>query len=185
MILKFTFAVLTAAQMLGWITYARASDPAVSAAPPATPPPPNSLTIVRRALREFDRFLDHHPLLETRLRINSHLVTNKDFLDKNPELAGFFRANPDVADGLKIYPLYFINRALLQQASAPLSFRELAPLRDLLQQQPKLEQALIENPELIRDQEFVDSHLSLHECLVRHPALARVFSPASARPEPN
>jgi len=180
MILKFTYAVLTAAQMLGWITYARGGESSAPAAPSAIPPQTNSLPAVRRALREFDRFLDHHPLLETRLRLNSRLIANKDCLEKNPELTDFLQANPDVAVGLRIYPRYFINRALLQQANAPLSFRELAPLRDLFQEQPKLEQALLENPELIRDPAFLASQGSLRECLARHPALARVFLPQAA-----
>jgi len=176
MILKFSYAVLTTAQMLGWITYARASDAAAPVSPPA-PPQSNSLPAIRRALREFDRFLDHHPLLEARLRLQAGLVTTPACLEKNPELADFLRANPDVTLGLQTYPRYFINRALMQQASTPLSFRELSPLRELFQSQPETEHALLENPELIHAPAFLDSHPSLRECLVRHPALARVFLP--------
>ena len=61
--LKLSVAVLMAAQMLGWITYAQTSEPAGPSAAPPPPPPPDSLPAVRRALREFDRFLDHHPAL--------------------------------------------------------------------------------------------------------------------------
>ncbi len=182
MMLKFTYAALTAAQMLGWITYARASESAVPNTPPAAPPPTNSLPAVRRALREFDRFLDHHPLLESRIRLHPHLVTGKSCLDKNPELADFLRTNPEVDAGLQIYPRYFINRALLQQARAPLSFRELAPLKDVFQTQPELEQVLLKNPELIHDQAFLDSHELLRECLAHHPPLARVFLSSPALP---
>jgi hypothetical protein len=98
-------------------------------------------------------------------------------------LSDFLRANPNVAEGLKTYPRYFLNRALMRQASAPVSFRELAPFKDLFPEQPKLEQELAENPELIRDPAFLESHAALRDFLVQHPVLARVFLPPSVPPE--
>jgi hypothetical protein len=165
-----------AAQVLGWITYARAGEPAPSAASPSSPPP-NSLPAAQRALREFDRFLDHHPLMEDRLRLDAQLTANPDFLKKNPELRDFLRANPNVTEGLKAYPRYFLNRALLRQASAPLPFSEFAPIRDLFQQQPNLEQELKANPESIRDPAFLESHPALRDVLVQHEPLGRAFLP--------
>jgi len=173
---KLVMAVFMAAQMLGWITYAQAGEPA---APVATPPapPPNSLPAVRRALREFDRFLDHHPLLEEQLRLHPRLAANADFLEKTPELRDFLRANPKAAEGLQMYPRYFLNRALLRQANAPLAFADLAPLRDFFVQHPQLEWELTKNPELIRDHVFLDTHPALRDVLTQNPALARVFLP--------
>jgi hypothetical protein len=172
---KLTISFLMVAQMLGWITYARAEEPAglATTAPPQTASRPE----VRRALREFDRFLDHHPLFEDRLRLDPKLSTDKVFLGENPELSDFLRANPNVTEGLKIYPRYYLNRALLRQASAPVSFHEIATFKDLFQQQPKLEQELTEKPELIRDPAYLESHAILRDFLVQHPALARVFLP--------
>lgn len=169
--------VLLAAQMLGGAVYTRADEPAGSTAPSTTPPPATSPPEVRRALREFDRFLDHHPLLEDQLRLNPPLSVNKQFLESNPELRNFLGANPKIAEGLTIYPRYYLNRALLRQASAPVSFRELGALKDLFQQQPKLEQELTVNPEAIRNPAFLEAHPALRDFLVQHPALARVFLP--------
>ena len=183
MIARLIMAVMMAAQLAGWITYARASEPAGSATPPTAPSLPDSRPAVRRALREFDRFLDHHPLLEDRLRLDSQLIINKAFLEGNPELSNFLRANANVEEGLKVYPRYFLNRALMRQASAPVSFRELAPFKDLFQEQPKLESELKETPESIRDPVFLESHPVLRDFLVQHPALARVFLPSSVLPE--
>ena len=183
MVLKLSVAVFMAAQMLGWVTCAQALGVSGAPAPSPAPPLPNSLPAVRRALREFDRFLDHHPLLEDQLRLDPSLTANKAFLKKNPELRDFLRANPNVVEGLKVYPRYFLNRALLRQASAPLPFAEFAPLRDLFLQQPKLEQELTANPESIRDPVFLESHAALRDCLVQHAALARVFLPPSVPPE--
>ena len=178
-IAKLTTIVLLGAQMLGWINLARAEGSSFT--PPL--PPPKSLYAVRRALREFDRFLDHHPLLEDQLRLDPALVTNQAFLSKTPELREFLGTNPRVDDGLNAYPQYFLNRGLLRQASAPVPFRELAPFKDLFQQDPKLKQELTENLELIRDSNYWESHVALRECILQHPALARVFLNASVPPE--
>ena len=172
---KLTIGFLMVAQMLGWITYARAEEPAGSTT--ATPQQSSSSPEVRRALREFDRFLDHHPLLEDRLRLDPQLSADKVFMGKNPELSDFLRANPNIMEGLRIYPRYYLNRALLRQASAPVSFHELAKFKDLFLQQPKLEQELTRNPELIRDPAYLESHVAVRNFLGQNPALARVFLP--------
>jgi hypothetical protein len=180
-IMKLSLAFLFAAQMLGWISYACAVEPAGTTAPP---PSPENRPALRAALREFDRFLDHHPVVEERLRPDPQLATNQNFLQKNADLRDFMSANPNVADGLKLYPRYYFNRALLRQASEPVSFRELAPFRDLFLQQPKLEQALTEDPELIRDPAFLASNPALRDCLVQHAVLARAFLPPVISPDP-
>jgi hypothetical protein len=175
-----TMAVFMAAQMLGWITYAQASESAAPTPPPPAPPPPNALTAVRRSLREFDRFLDHHPLLEDRLRLNPRLIANQNFLKENSELRVFLRLNPSTVEGLQAYPRYFLYRALIRQANAPLEFRDISGIKDLLQQQPKLEQMLTANPELIRDQAFLETHPAVRDFLLQHPELGKVFLPRAS-----
>jgi hypothetical protein len=179
-LVKFTMAMFFAAQMLGWITYAQATEGSAPAASAPPLPPPNSLTAVRRSLREFDRFLDHHPLLENKLRRDPSLTSDKSFQAKNPDLQTFLAANPNVVSGLRIYPRYFLTRALLREANTPMAFGELSPLRDVFVQDPALEHALAENPALIRDPAFLHSHQALADVLGGHPELARVFLPATA-----
>lgn len=173
---KLAFAVFFAAQMLGWITFARAAD--LVATPTPTTPAPSALPEIRRALREFDRFLDHHPLLEDELRCTPALATREPFLERQPALQSLLLANPLVKEGLAIYPRYFLNRALLRQASAPLAFADLAPFKEFFVQHPAIAQALTSRPELIRDTAFLTAQPALHDFLVRHPPLARVFLPA-------
>jgi hypothetical protein len=136
---------------------------------------PLALPAVRSDLREFDRFLDHHPLLEDQLRLDPKLTSQTVFLVRNLELGSFLKAHAGVAQGLSIYPRYYLNRALLRQANAPLSFHDLAPLKAVFQEDPKVERALIANPALIRDPVFLAAHLSLRVCLEQHPALGRVY----------
>jgi hypothetical protein len=177
-------AVLMTAQTLGWITFAQASETAATAPAPAAAPP-NSVPALRRALREFDRFLDHHPLLEDQLRLDPQLATSAAYLEKHPELRDLLQANPNITEGLKLYPRYFLYRALMRQASAPVSFSRLAPFKDLFQAHPGLEQALTQNPESVCNPVFLKSHPALLDFLNANPALARVFLPPSVPAEPN
>ncbi len=127
--------------------------------------------------REFDRFLDHHPLLEDQLRLQPQLISDAAFVTRNAELHDFLQTNPTLVSNLRVDPGYYVNRALLRQANAPLPVTEFAPLRDLFQQQPRVELALKIRPELIRDPRFLAMHPELHDVLTGHPSLARVFLP--------
>jgi len=168
--------LLASACLLGAIPIARGAHNAGVETSPAPSLSDNSRTLVRRALREFDRFLDHHPLMEEQLRQSPQLTADATFLDKSPELEEFFAANPKVVEGLAVYPRYFLNRALMRQASAPVTFADLAPFKELFQQQPALQVELNRNPELVRDPAFQQSHPALINFFGQHPALARVFS---------
>lgn len=174
---KLATVVLLAAQMLGWSAPAQSSDD-----PSAAMPPSNALITVRRALREFDRFLDHHPLLEDELRLKPALVADQAFLKKNPELHEFLRTNQEVPAGLGLYPRYFLHRALLRQANAPLRYSEIAQLKDILDANPTLELALVQKPESIRNADFLAAHAPLRDFLTIHPTLGPVFLPRRELP---
>lgn len=164
--------MLLAALALGQLSLVQADEP-------ARPPPAagNGSAGSPAVLREFDRFLDHHPLLEDQLRLQPQLISTPAFLAKNAELHDFLQTNPTLVSNLRIAPGYYVNRALLRQANAPLPVNEFAPLRDLFQEQPRVELALKIRPELIRDPRFLAMHPELHDVLTGHPALARVFLP--------
>ena len=164
---KVFMTVIMAAQLLGWLALARASEP----------PPPVALSTVRSALREFDRFLDHYPLLEDELRLNPALTGDSAYLKKCPELRDFLSANPDVVQGLKHYPRYFLFRALLREASVPLRYSEIAKLREVLDEEPAVERALAKTPEAIRDATFLQEHARLRSFFEQHSTLAQAFLP--------
>jgi hypothetical protein len=134
------------------------------------------------ATRALDRFLDHHPLLEEKLRVSPGLVHDADFLVQNPELRDFARSNPEAVTALNADPRHLLYRALFRQANASLHLREFEVFGELFDHEPPLERALSENPECIRDPEFVKRHLALKEFLLQRPRLAAVFStPPSAK----
>jgi hypothetical protein len=169
---KVIATVFMAAQLLGWMTIARADD-SPSSTGPMLPTPP----AMRRALREFDRFLDHHPLMEDELRISPAFVVDQTYLKENPELNDFLGANPDVLPAIKHYPRYFLFRALLRQADAPLRYPEIAQLKEVFDQDPSIELALAKSPESIRTPAFLQVHPLLGNFLAKHPVLGNVFLP--------
>lgn len=172
--LAFVATLLLAGPLGGGLTSALVADePVTKAVVPATP---SDLHRVHWALREFDRFLDHHPLLEADLRLDPTRSRDSAYLQKNPDLVEFLAANPDVPVGLKIYPRYFLYRALLRQASEALRYSEVGQLKEVLDQEPALEQALARNPEAIRESVFVQTHPSLRDFLTRHPTLGEAFA---------
>lgn len=132
-------------------------------------------------LREFGRFLDHHPLLEDRLRLDPTLLATPAFVQQHTELRTFLAANPEVPEYLKTRSFYFLDRALLRQAVAPVAATELAPLAQLLQREPALQHELMASPQSIRNPLFLEANPQLRECLVAHPKLASVFLPSTTQ----
>jgi hypothetical protein len=130
-----------------------------------------------RLLRELDRFLDHHPLLENDLRRDPKLVDDGDFLVKNPELQGFLEANPGVVPALQVEPRHFLHRALLREAGTCLRFGEVAQLDAFFATQPAIEREIVDSPGRIRERDFLDRHPALSDFLIQHPLLDRAFLP--------
>jgi hypothetical protein len=128
-------------------------------------------------LREFDRFLDHHPLIEDELRLNPSSLANGEYLEKNAELRSFLETTPNALLAVRHYPHYFVFRALLRQAGAPLKYSEIAQLREFFERHAELERDLAQRPELIRDLPFLNAHHSFRQFLAEHPPLNRVFLP--------
>lgn len=131
---------------------------------------------VADATRALDRFLDHHPLSEEKLRVNPQLASDAAFLAENPDLRDFARSNPAAIARLTADPRHLLYRALLRQANAPLPMRELEVFGELFDREPTLERTLNENPESIRDPRFLKRQPALHGFLLQRPRLAAVFS---------
>lgn len=165
---RLALLVIAVAQFFGCVALAQTGT---------NPPPAAPLLAVRRAMREFDRFLDHHPLLEDELRLRPALVDDVAYLGRSPELGDFLAANPGVRAGLKLHPRYFLYRALQRQAETPLRFSEIAQLKEVLDAQPALERALNRDAHLIRNPAFLEAHAPLRDFLTDHPELGRVFLP--------
>jgi hypothetical protein len=128
-------------------------------------------------LRELDRFLDHHPLIESDLRVDPSLLENQGYLKKNPALHQFLLTNPELGAALQTVPRHFLHRALRREANVPIKWSEVAQLDAFLDQHPAIEQQLVRRPALILKPDFLAAETQLREFLVQHDALARGFLP--------
>jgi hypothetical protein len=142
--------------------------------------PDESLHQAHRLLRELDRFLDHHPLLENDLRRNPSLLADRQYLGEKPELQNFLTVNAGVIRALQMEPRHFLHRALLRQANAPLKYSEVSQLDPFLSEQPAIERDLIEDPARIQEPAYLKLHPPLGDFLAQHPLLFRVFPPEPA-----
>ena len=165
----------------GFIAQAEASD-----ATPSSPPPTAAITDQRRAsfqlLRELDRFLDHHPLVEGDLRPDPALLESAPYLERHPALRQFLDANPAVSATLKSEPRHLLHRALRREANVPLKWSEVVQLDAFLNRSPAVERQLTGNPALIRATGFLATRPQLREFLAQNAALARGFLPAAPAP---
>ena len=150
------------------------------------PPPPTAIADERRAafqmLRELDRFLDHHPLIEIDLRLDPMLLENAAYLESHPGLRQFLAANPDVSATLKSEPRHLLHRALLREANALLKWSEVIQLDAFLDRNPTVERQLVRDPALILTPDFLAAEPRLRDFLARNAALARGFLPATPTP---
>ena len=165
----------------GFIAQAKASD-----ATPSSPPPTAAITDQRRAafqlLRELDRFLDHHPLIENDLRPDPALLESAAYLEIHPALRQFLETNPEVSAALKSEPRHLLHRALRREANVPLKWSEVVQLDAFLNRSPAVERQLTSDPALIRAPGFLATRPQLREFLAQNTALARGFLPAAPAP---
>jgi hypothetical protein len=149
----------------------------ISFAAAETAAPDEPLHKAHRLLRELDRFLDHHPLLENDLRLDPRRAIDPVYLSKDPDLQSFLADNPDVIQALQMEPRHFLHRALIREANAPLRYSDIAQLDPFFEAQPAIEREIVANPSRIRDRDYLGLHPPLRDFLTQHSLLCRVFQP--------
>ena len=153
---------------------------------PVPSPAPAAITDQRRAtieaLRELDRFLDHHPLIEVDLRLESCLLESPAYVERHPALHQFLTTNPEVGPVLQTEPRHLLRRALRREANTPLRWSDVIRLDAFFDQNAAVEQQLVRNPALILTPGFLAAEPKLREFLAQDAALARGFLPAASTP---
>ncbi len=151
---------------------------------PVPSPAAAAITDQRRAtiqaLRELDRFLDHHPLIEVDLRLESCLLESPAYVERHPALHQFLTTNPEVGPVLKTEPRHLLRRALRREANAPLKWSDVIRLDAFFDQNTAVEQQLVRNPALILTPGFLAAEPKLREFLAEDVALSRGFLPAAS-----
>ena len=139
----------------------------------------------RAELANFDRFLDSHREISEQLRKDPSLVDNRDFVKNHPALQTYLQDHPAVRESIKQDPNAFM------QEEARYDRREDGLDRDrdrdgrrtdfndhdvthrhfgeFLGGHADIAARLSENPSLVKDQNFVDSHPELKQYLNSNP----------------
>lgn len=146
-------------------------------------PPETDAT--REDLANFDRFLDTHPVLERELGSNPSLVNDPTYVQREPDLQIFLNHHPAVKAHLERNPQYLAQRADFAEENAAargsrpdrsLDQEEAGDMREFLVSHDDIKQLLAQNPALIDDSTFLDSHVTLKTFLNEHPRARSVFA---------
>jgi len=130
----------------------------------------------QRELRDFDEFLDSHPVTAQSLRAQVGLVEQPKFQENHPDLMKFLDTHHGVRDQLLGHPYWFIRREHhyeeLKQYDHRLTRAELGRFDGYLERHPEVAKALQSNPRLLDDATYLKEHNELRNFMVAHPQLA-------------
>lgn len=176
------FSLLTAAAIL--ILAALQAPAALAAQRYYNQEPP------RRALAEFDQFLNHHPWIAHKLWQKPSRANSKDFQEDNPELKYWLENHPWARNQLRIDARGFMERErdFERNGGRYASYREYGPwnseatqaqmaqFSQFLDDNPGLARQLARNPSQVDDPGYVRHHKELREFLESHPAVRDALS---------
>ncbi len=147
--------------------------------PPAQTQSPNP-DVTQGEVASFDAFLDNHPNLDKDLRSNPSLITDKAWVQNQPELQAYLSAHPRVRDEILENPSYFIHREDRfearerdanrqgQNTNPDVTRGEVASFEQFLDRHPDLDRQLAANPSLINSPQFLQQHPDLQAFLNAH-----------------
>ena len=124
----------------------------------------------RGALPKFAEFLDRNPGIEARLRENPALLNSRPFQRNHPQIAEFLAQNPTTKAELAAKPRWFVHREMTRQAATP---TQVAQVDRFLDQHPGVEKELAQQPQLLRDADFLNSKPELRELVKTKPGADR------------
>jgi hypothetical protein len=123
------------------------------------------------AVGKMDNYLDSHPGVARQLQANPSLIDNKNFVANHPGLHEFLENHPNVREQWKASAA----RSGYHGPYAAYGHHETATTDEYLDHHPEVARDLKNNPGLIDNQQYVDSHPGLHEFLHTHPNIRHNF----------
>jgi hypothetical protein len=132
----------------------------------------------RQELAHFDQFLNSHRETAEQLRKDPSLVDNQEFVKNHPALQSYLQDHPELRAQLKQDPNAFMqqearyarydNRENGMDRDA-ISHREAASFGEFLGGHSEISQRLFDDPSLVKNQEYLESHPELQQYLSSHP----------------
>ena len=137
----------------------------------------------RRQLATTDRFLDSHPEIAEQVRKDPSLLDNKKFVSAHPALQDYLQQHPEIRQEIDENPNAFMreedrydhreDRYDHQQAGRDRdpNRSELASFHQFLGDHSMIAGQLTKNPELAKNDEYMEGHPELQEYLQAHPGV--------------
>jgi hypothetical protein len=127
----------------------------------------------RGSVAEFDRFLDGHREIAEQVRRDPSLLKNRQFVQSHPALGGYLDNNPGVRDDIRRDPSAFMRQEdqfeHAQNGDRDFNRDHLARFGAFLGGHSNIAREVSENPDRVRDQQYVDSHGELKAYLHDNP----------------
>jgi hypothetical protein len=130
--------------------------------------------IDRQELTSFDRFLDDHREIADRLRKDPSLVDNREFVDNHPDLQAYLRDHPRVREVIKADPNGFMRREERfdhRNDDRDINREELVRFNQFLDSHRETAEQLRRDPSLVDNRQFVKGHPELQAYLQDHPRI--------------
>jgi hypothetical protein len=122
----------------------------------------------RRDVAEFDHFLDSHREVAEQVRKNPSLLDDRQFVQNHPALETYLRDNPGVRDDIRQNPTAFMQREdRFDHENADRD--HLASFGAFLGGHSTIAREVSENPDRVKDQQYVDNHADLKVYLNANP----------------
>ena len=121
-----------------------------------------------RNVAEFDHFLDSHREIAEQVRKNPSLLDNRQFVQNHPALETYLRDNPGVRDDIQQNPSAFMQREDRFDREN-VDRDHLASFGAFLGGHSTIAREVSENPNRVKDQQYVDNHADLKAYLNANP----------------
>jgi hypothetical protein len=138
----------------------------------------------RSQLASMDHFLDSHPEIAEQVRKDPSLLDNKKFVTAHPALQDYLQQHPEVRQEIDANPNAFMreeDRYDHQQEgrydhqqdgrNRDLNRGELASFHQFLGEHSSIADQLTKNPELAKNDEYMEGHPELQQYLQAHPGV--------------
>jgi hypothetical protein len=135
----------------------------------------------RRQLASMNHFLDSHPEIAEQVRKDPSLLDNKKFVTAHPALQDYLQQHPEIRQEIAENPNAFMreedryehreDRYDHQPDGRDRNRGELASFHQFLGDHSKIADQLTKNPELAKNDEYMEGHPELQQYLQAHPGV--------------
>jgi hypothetical protein len=128
----------------------------------------------RAAVTNFDRFLDDHQEIAEQVRKNPSLLDNQQFVTTHPALQAYLQDHPTVTQQITSNPSVFMRQEDRYDqrdngVDRDTMRRQRADFGEFLGRHSNISQQLANNPDLVKQKEYLASRPELQEYLSAHP----------------